>query len=144
MLKRMQSCASTLIAERPSIEWTFFTVIKSDSACYYADVWKFAKQNSNEPGQQSPTPTFSPEVSPEAHEPPEQVPVSLDLSARTLSPSTTSSITYYSSQPVLDLHEPTAFSRYTFTSFLTPQVPRTPRLSSSGLIARSSSISSPK
>jgi uncharacterized Zn-finger protein len=105
---------------------------------------EFAKQNSNEPGQQSPTPTFSPEVSPEAHEPPEQVPVSLDLSARTLSPSTTSSITYYSSQPVLDLHEPTAFSRYTFTSFLTPQVPRTPRLSSSGLIARSSSISSPK
>lgn len=102
------------------------------------------KASSNEPGRASRHPSvFSQTGSPEA--PPVCMSGYVSSTVMTTAPPPPS---YYQPQPVSPMDEPTALTRYTYNSFRTPQIPRTPQARLSGfnrvVHPSPSSTSSPK
>jgi hypothetical protein len=133
MLKTMLCFAITPNAANPSIDWTFYSVIERNSE--FRLLMLFTHQtlriSSNESGNNG---QISRESSQEA--PPSSVSVETPSISTVEPPQSTP--TYYPSQPVVpDMHQQPMIARYTSNLFRTPQLPRTPRLSSSGSIALS-------
>lgn len=89
---------------------------------------------SNEPGGIASDHDFTPERSPEAPQEPVPVTTSAHIAAVTLPPTPQ----YLPMQAVTSQEEMHTIPRYTNNPFRTPQLPRTPRLPSSGFISHSS------
>jgi hypothetical protein len=139
-LKRTRWSVTTPTVAKFSIGWISYTVIARDSEFQLSGLitTRSLSRSSNEPGNSG---RFSPESSPEASR--SSVSVEAPSSIRAADP-LQSTPTYHPSHPVSPVREQPTIARYTSNPFRTPQLPRTPRLPSSGFIASSPPNSSHK
>jgi hypothetical protein len=140
MLKRTRWSATTPIVAKFSIGRISYTVIARGSESQVPELvtTRSLSRSSNEPGNSG---RFSPESSPEASRSSVSVEAPSPIRAADLLQSTP---TYHPSHPVSPVREQPTIARYTSNPFRTPQLPRTPRLPSSGFIVSSPPSSSHK